>query len=56
MVKEYQYSQATPQDERRVVDQVQDEITPAAVRPVPMERFATVNSSLSSTFPRFAKI
>lgn len=30
-------------------------MTPAAVSPVPKERFATANSSLSSTFPRFAR-
>lgn len=38
-------------EERRVVDQVQDEITPAAVSPVLMERFATANSSFESNLP-----
>ncbi len=46
------YSYATVQEERSVTDQVQDEVTPAAVRPVPRERLATVNSSAFSTLPR----
>lgn len=37
------YVYATPQDDRRVTLQVQDEMTPAAVNPVPRDRLATAH-------------